>query len=351
MIRFFKRLFCTLLILALLLAVAAGVFYYTKLDQISYSDGKRPDATAPSQELSQQVFNPDDQVISEDRMEGLETTPTAPKLPEEEIRKADDIQNILLIGTDERSKSFTWDARSDSMILVSINKTKKTVKLVSLERGMGAPVLDGVHKGEWDWLTHIFFYGGADLLMRTVEECFRVEVDRYVRINFNTITSAVDAIGGIEIEMTPAEAGFFCNEIKRPMAVGTNRLDGYEAMMFARLRAIDSDWQRVERQRKVIMAVANELKNADIMELNALADQVLPLVQTNLTKWEITQLLLYAPDFMNSEFDQMTLPKKGTYGIGFGMGGRGYFAADFDVNSQILKDFLYGTEEPAPTEE
>ena len=99
------------------------------------------------------------------------------------------------------------------------------------------------------------------------------------------------------------------------------------------------------------MAVANELKNADIMELNALADQVLPLVQTNLTKWEITQLLLYAPDFMNSEFDQMTLPKSGTYGIAFGMGGRGYFAADFDVNAQILKDFLYGTEEPAPTKE
>ena len=161
MIKFIKKLLRSLLILALLLVVAAAVFYYTKLDQITYSDGKRPDATAPSQTLSQQVFNPDDQVIPEDRMEGLETSPTEPKIPDQEIQKADDIQNILLIGTDERSKSFTWDARSDSMILVSINKTKKTVKLVSLERGMGAPVLDGPHKGEWDWLTHIFFYGGA----------------------------------------------------------------------------------------------------------------------------------------------------------------------------------------------
>ena len=331
-----------LIICVVLVLVVAGVggYIWSKLSLIDYNDGV-VNYTAPTGDAVA-VFGGDDQIVTDDQMQGLQETPTEPKIPETEIQKEDEVLNILLIGTDERTKNFSTNARSDSMILVSINKSTKTVKLVSLERGMGVPVLDGPYAGQWDWLTHIFAYGGADMLMRTVEECFRVEVDRYVRVNFTTVTTVIDAIGGIDLELSPAEAHFYNTTLFSPKKVGMNHLNGEDALMFARLRAIDSDWQRVERQRKVIVAVTQKLKNAGLAELNDLANQVLPLIQTNFTKEEILKLMLYAPDFMKSSFHQMTLPKQGTYGFRTGMEGREYFAADFDENSKILKEFLYG---------
>lgn len=252
----------------------------------------------------------------------------------EEEKKA---LNILLIGTDERSNKFSTNARSDCMILVSIDREKHTVKLVSFERGMGVPVLEGEHKGQWDWLTHIFRYGGAKLLMKTLEECFEVEIDHYVRVNFQTVTNAVDAIGGIDLELTAAEADYFGRD-----SAGMHHLNGEETLEFARLRQIDSDWRRIERQRRVIIAVAEGLKSVGLKELKELAQHVLPLIQTNLSALEIGALVLYAPQFMKSEFSQLTIPQEGTYGLKTGMGGRSYFAADFEENGEILRKFLYG---------
>lgn len=236
------------------------------------------------------------------------------------------------------------------MIIASMNWEDNTVKLVSLERGMGVPVLEGQYAGQYDWLTHIFRYGGADLLMKTVEHCFKVEIDHYVRFNFTSVTSIVDAIGGVEVEMTAAEANylglFYMNNSstgnQQPLKPGINLLDGGNALSYARLRSIDSDWQRVERQRKVIIGVVNALKGSSLADLNNLVNQVLPLIQTNLTKLEITELMLKAPGLLTATFDQMTIPKSGTYGGMKGMGGRSLFAVDFDTNSKILREFLYG---------
>ena len=214
------------------------------------------------------------------------------------------------------------------------------------------PVLEGQYEGQYDWLTHIFRYGGADLLVKTVEHCFKVEIDHYVRFNFTSVTSVVDAVGGVEVELTQSEVnylGLFSDTnsstgAQAPLKVGTNRLDGGNALAYARLRAIDSDWRRVERQRKVILGVVNALKGSSLTELNSLMDTVLPMIQTNLTKLEIAELLLRAPNLLTAEFDQMTIPQSGTYGGMKGMGGRSLFAVDFEINSQILHEFLYGAE-------
>ena len=120
-----------------------------------------------------------------------------------------------------------------------------------------------------------------------------------------------------------------------------NHLDGGNALAYARLRAIDSDWQRVGRQRKVILAVVDALKESSLLELNELADTVLPLIQTNLTKLEIAELILYAPNFLTSEFDQMTIPKQGTYGGMKIRNGASAFAVDFELNNDLLHRFLY----------
>ncbi len=104
----------------------------------------------------------------------------------------------------------------------------------------------------------------------------------------------------------------------------------------------DSNWHRIERQRNVIQAVVTKTKDLSITELNSLLNNVLPLVQTNLTMWEITELLLSAPKYRGVTIQQMTVPIKGSYGGMRGLGGRSFFSVDFDTNAKAIREFIYG---------
>ena len=118
---------------------------------------------------------------------------------------------------------------------------------------------------------------------------------------------------------------------------GQNHLDGRAALEYARCRKIDSDWQR-----NVIQAAVNSTKDLSISELNDLMNQVFPLVQTNLSKLEITELLMLAPKCRGASIQQITIPIKDSYGGMTGLGGRSLFSVDFDTNAQALREFMYG---------
>ena len=265
----------------------------------------------------------------------------------------DNVINILLLGTDERSKTFTDAARSDTIILMSVNLDTGAIKLISIERGMGAPVLEGRYKGEWDWITHIFRYGGADLMMKTVSYCFDLDVHYYIRVNFNTFMELVNAMGGVDITLTQREAdGLNTNIVayNRDLCdwvhAGENHMNGFLALQYARMRKIDSDWQRVIRQRKTIQAIMTKAKSLSVSELDEVLDTVLPLIRTNLTEKEITSLLMKVPLFLEKmDVEGLTVPVSGTYGSMTGMGGRSLFAADFTANAKILHDMIYSSAE------
>jgi len=344
---FFIRFIMVLLLVILIFAAVVFTYLWSKLDLITYAD--EVESTTPSlnpEAAATEFADYEDYTVSIDDLDIVESV-TVPS--DTDIMGESDVLNILLIGTDERTTEYNVNARADSMILVSIHKGNNTVRLVSLERGIGVPILEGEHEGEFDLLTHIFRWGGADLLVKTVEHCFKVDVDHYVRLNFASVTQIVDAVGGVDVELTKEEVNYLGLFIdlhsstgkQEPLKVGINHLDGGNALAFARLREIDSDWQRVGRQRRVILAVVDALKGSTLLELNTLADHVLPLIQTNLSKIEIAELLLYAPNFLTSEFDQMTIPKKGTYGGMKIRNGGGAFAVDYEINNDLLYRFFY----------
>ena len=351
--RYPKVLLTILLVLVLLAGLVAG-YVWSKLRLIDYDDGTLKSPGHP--EEMNMTEGSDDIQMPEETMDeyildysGLEEMETLPPIPDREVQKRDDVINILVLGTDSYDGTLTKYARSDAMILVSINKTDNTVKLVSLERGMGVYMESGEKAGEWDLLTHAFRWGGAKLVCDCVEQHLRVEVDHYVRVTFDTVTTVVNAIGGINVELDEAEAAYLstCFRIRGKtqfsnLKAGRNYLDGEAALAFARLREIDSDWQRVGRQRRVILAAVEALKSASLKQLNNLVDTTLPLIQTDMSMLEIADLMLYAPNFLQSEFDQMTIPKQGTYGYKNGITG---FAVDYEENSRILEDFLYGERE------
>lgn len=291
--------------------------------------------------LNQNMGTVDKELTEEELREKYATL-----LDEDEYFKSDDLLNILLIGTDERSPEFSDDARADACMLFSLNKKTMQVKLISFERGMGVPVLDDAYKGQYDWLTHTFKYGGADLMMKEIRECFKIDVTHYVRVNFEAFEKAIDCIGGVDLYLSELEAKGLNGQVytnattRTTVHEGLNHLDGYDALQYARIRFIDSDWNRIERQRKVVDRAIQQTKNLSLKELDNLLNEVLPLVQTNFTRKEITSLLPLSLKYKDITIEQMTVPAKGTYGNMVGMNNRNMFKVDFEKNAQIIKDFI-----------
>ena len=373
------RVVLAIVLILVLLIGALGAFVWAKLGKLTYHDGssdivvetteayEETEYTEPTEATGDMtvaateapetvaVTDPTEETLeSIVDMEGL-TMETAPNMSTGDVVKDKKVVNILLLGTDERQVEFNTNSRSDVIMLVSINKSEGTVKLVSFSRGIAAPFMEGEYKGKYEWLTNLHRWGGANMVLLAVQECFKIECDRFVRVNFNTVKTVVDAIGGVEMELTKKEADYlnWFNDYEMNMATtttqkrlveGMNNLDGGIACHFARLRAIDDDWARVQRQRKVILAIVDKLKGSDLMTLNNLCDLVLPLIETNLTKLEIAELILYSPKFIASSFDQMTIPIENSYGGMKVMSGAAGWALDYEKNNAALHEFLYGPE-------
>ena len=353
-LRILLGVFCVVAVL-----VGLAVAYVNgKLDLIRYNDGTVDSIGTIGAEEDQDLDGT-----------GLEHSDGEMVMPEGSPFADDSVLNVLLISTDERTEAvndadafthldqldgtadtteFSEDARADSLILASLNIEQDTIKLVSIERATGVPILLDEYEGEYDWITHTFRYGGARLTMDTVETCFNVQVDHYVRFNFNSFVQIVDAVGGIDVELTETEAAALNWEVPsnsmlivNKVHAGLNHFDGYTALQYARLRSIDSDWKRIERQRTVIQAVLDQIRNASVTELDNLLNTALPLVQTNFTKSEIAALLVQLPGFLGVQTEQMSMPVEGTYGVRTGMDDRTMYDPDWQVESEILQDFLY----------
>lgn len=359
-----------LIVLLVLLILIGAVFAYvwSKLSLITYDDGssKTPtsvvDTTPVPPDTAAGVVDPTETEVTVPETEPDETVDvsgltmeTAPIMSNFDLVEDKEVMNILLLGTDELGLGFHSNSRSDVIILVSINKRAQTVKLVSFSRGIAVPFMEGQYKGKYEWITNLHRWGGANMVMMAIEECFKVECDYFVRVNFNTVMTVVDAIGGIDMELTKKEADYMNwynrNEVdvrttttQKDCVEGWNNLDGGMALHFARLRRIDDDFARMDRQRKVILAAVNKLKGSDLMTLNNLADLALPLVQTNMSTLEIAKLILYAPTFLESEFDQLEIPIDKSHGAMKVMSGASGWALNFEKTNAALHEFLYGTD-------
>ncbi len=335
-------LIAVLVIVLAIIGCAYG-FYRAKIGKLNYDDGK----------LEQQgTINENDSVVQadsaamEEALQNVESQNAV--LSDNDVVQNNSVFNVLLIGTDERSAEFSDAARGDACMLLSLNKKTMQVTLTSFERGMGVPILEGPYKDKYDWFTHTFRYGGADLMMREVQECFKVDVNYYVRVNFYTFEKIIDAVGGIDVELTELEAKGLNGEVytnaitSQKVQEGWNHLDGFDALQYARIRFIDSDWNRIARQRNVMDTVIKKAKELSLLELNQLLDTVLPLVQTNLTSKEISMLLTLVPRMGQVQVQQLTMPAKGTYGSMTGLNGRKMYAVDFEKNAELLHETVYG---------
>lgn len=262
------------------------------------------------------------------------------------------VKNILIIGTDTRDSSEER-GRSDSMILLSLNSRTNKMYLTSIMRDSYVDI-DGYG---WDKLTHAYSYGGAELLMDTIERNFSVRIDDYIAINFNAFAAIVDAVDGIEVEISDDEAQEINNilqsEVNELMGDDVNSdllekggkliLNGKQALSYSRIRYVgNSDFERTQRQRDVMEKIIGKLKSFNPSSIGGILKSALPQLSTNMTTGELYILSLRLPFLFSYDLEQQRIPAEDTYYNTYTDDGGDALGIDFDANLDIIKDTIFG---------
>lgn len=234
----------------------------------------------------------------------------------EAIRKPGVI-NILFLGTDFAVGAEGTRGRADSNMLCSLDTRSGAIRLVSFERGIGVPVPG---RGS-DLLTHAYQWGGPELSRSIISQMFAVAVDGYAQVDFSSFAGIIDAIGGVDVELTEMEAkalnGAIATNVWTWVEVheGMNHLGGHDALEYCRLRSIDSNWHRQMRQRNVLEQIQKACRKMSPLRLLKLADEVLPLVHTDLSREDVKTILRALPKLMRGDVAQLQVPdKNGSHG-------------------------------------
>lgn len=261
--------------------------------------------------------------------------------------------NILLIGIDARKADD--DSRSDTMMLVTIDNTNGQIKLTSFLRDSYVEIAG---KNWNEKLNAAYFRGGVQMLVDTLELNFKVDIPYYMLVNFEIFTTIVDELGGITVDVTERESEYVKTSKKPniPVEIPAGEdvlLNGEQALWYARIRKLDSDFMRTKRQRKVITAMVEKALQTELGELVALAETVAPLVKTNLTSDQIFDLGLNAVKDKAFAYDivQHQVPADGTWSSRNISNVGSSLVMDMDENIELLHSFLSEKQEVEKKEE
>ena len=252
--------------------------------------------------------------------------------------------NVLLIGADSRNGTNTGN--TDVMMLVSVNKKTKELKLISFLRDSYL-YIEGERSQFCTKLNAAFSMGGPETLIQTIENNYKIEIDNYVMVNFESFTEIIDAMGGVTVDVQQYEA----NEIVRytkgavnpPVGEGVT-LDGEEALYFCRIRNCDSDGDvsRTRRQRQVIDSIISRVKEASVSDLNKYIDILLPYVDTGYKKTEIVSMGVKAltGGWVNYERTQLQMPPEDCRTSG--SANMWIWVVDYELAAYKLQMEIYG---------
>lgn len=261
-------------------------------------------------------------------------------IPESQLMSSSSVTNILIIGSDARDYDGTEGQRSDSMILFSIDKLNKQIKLTSFLRDSYVYIPSADYE---DKLNASFSYGGPQLTMDTIEYNFGVKIDHYVIINFELFTQLIDLMGGITVDgVTEDEVYYMTNTLGfTDVKEGTNTLNGYKALWYCRMRMLDDDFHRTQRQRKVVKSLVKQAASTNILELIDIVKQIVPNISTDITQNELLNLGVGAAlRFVHYDIVQQQIPADDTWSYD-DIDGASVITLNIEQNSQVLKDFIY----------
>lgn len=258
---------------------------------------------------------------------------------------SDSVKNIAVFGVDSRDDNDEG-SRSDAMMIVSFDMKHNKVKAVSIMRDSLVSIPGYKNRSK---INSAYAKGGVELAINTLNMNFKMNITDYIVLNFNQMATIVDAVDGIEVEITEAErknANKYIGEMaaennttpKLIKKSGKVTLYGYQAVAYARIRAVgNADFQRTERQREVMEKIMNKALSMGVMEYPELINALLTMMKTSLSGDEITTMMWHVVNNGKPAFEQGRFPIDGTFKT------NEYYAMEYDMDeaAEKLHSFIY----------
>ena len=263
---------------------------------------------------------------------------------------------IALYGVDSRDSNLNTGTNSDAIILLSINKDTKEVKMVSVYRDTLLQIQSDsqtTHK-----VNYAYQLGGALMSINTLNANLDLDISDYITVDFNAMADIINALGGVEVTVTEDEVNNLNKNLAEQIGIsgkysegvheaGTKVLNGQQAVAYSRIRSTGKgDITRTMRQRTVLLGLVNKMIDADSKMISNLIDISFSCISTSLTKDEVTSLAKDIADYKITgnigfpfAYTPMSLDGKGSVIV----------AADLNANVTALHEYLYGTSNYTPS--
>lgn len=259
----------------------------------------------------------------------------------------DGVKNIALLGIDSRKDNDS--GRSDAVLVLTIDKKHKKIKLTSIARDTYVKI-EG-HSA--DKLTHAYAYGKSKLSVKTLNQNFDLEITDYMTVNFFEFSRIIDYIGGVNIDIDKKEmsdlngniipklkkTGIECELIK---TTGYQKLSGAQALCYARIRKIDSDVMRGNRQKEVLSAMFDAVKDMNVTKLPTLAEMILSECKTSLSTNDIISMGMWAVT-SSPKIENLSIPNENIKSSGKIIRGVWYYVYDLEAAKNEIKNFILET--------
>ncbi|MDD7143324.1 MAG: LCP family protein [bacterium] len=271
-------------------------------------------------------------IVPEDQ---VDPTAKSVKIAQEDP-KDEDVFNVLLVGTDSRDPNSDM-GRSDSMMLVSFNKSKNKSTVVSFLRDSLVDI-DGYGKSR---LGHTYAYGGIGLTINTINKTYDLDIQNYITIDFENLVSIIDEIGGVKVFITEEETEFYRQNGMPDIQSGDMTLTGSQALAHARNRTLGSDFERTRRQRSVMYGIYRQIMaEKDASAILPLINYCMNHVKTNMSVTEIYDLAKQVLAIDNLRMQQASMPTEGAYQP-VTYEGMDVLEIDIEANKKYLNELLY----------
>ncbi len=341
-----KNFYFVLTMLLVIVSVAFG-FINSKLDMLQIENNKNNNTT--SQPYTNQTI-----VYDEEELKLMQAINKAGSLNDYlykwsnnggELYSSKNVINLLLLGLDS-DDALENGGRSDSMIVVSLNRVTKKINMISFFRDAWCYTNAGGYD-TYNKMNSSYYYGGPSGVIDTIEKNYKIDIDYYVAVDFTSFVDIINALGGVTVEVQQYEAEYINSTTLFNIVPGEAvTLNGIEALCFSRIRQSDSDSDvsRTRRQRMVITSLLNSIKGASLTQLNNVLDLLFTYVKTDLTKMQIISYATQALSngWLNYEIVSHTfLSEKDVFRTGY-VGDSSVVFIDFPLAAQKVQNALYG---------
>ena len=242
-----------------------------------------------------------------------------------------EIRNIALLGIDSRDDDLV--GRSDSIMILTLDNVHEKIKLTSIMRDSYV----NIEGYGMDKINHAYAYGGPELALKTLNENFDLNISEVMVVNFNSLINIIDKIGGVNINIIEEEIP----HISGIASSGEQLLNGNQALAYSRIRyASGGDYKRTERQRTVVNAIFNKLRNTPLTKYPDLVNDFLPYVQTNMSANKLLGLGDEFSSLSMKGLEQERFPRDGE-GEGKMIDGIYYLTFDLQNMKNNIRDYIF----------